>query len=76
MSYTGIFMTILEKYFEKNSVYLSICGKRLYIGSIILKKQVIWASKQQFNNLESNPITPVSLNTSLVSLKTALLASN
>ena len=35
------FMMILEKYFINNSVYLSICGKRLYTGSIIHKQQVI-----------------------------------
>ena len=34
------FMMILEKYFINNSVYLSICGKRLYIDSIIHKQQV------------------------------------
>ena len=63
-------MMILEKYFINNSVYLSICGKRLYIGSIIHKQQVIWASKQQFKNLESDFATLASLNISLVS-KTA-----
>ena len=35
------FMMILEKYFINNSVYLSICGKRLYTDSIIHKQQVI-----------------------------------
>ena len=36
-----LYRMILEKYFINNSVYLSICGKKLYTGSIIHKQQVI-----------------------------------
>ena len=53
----------MEQYFEK-CVYLSICGMRLYIVSIIKKKQEILALKQQFRSLESNFTTQVLLCTS------------
>ena len=62
-------MMIQERYFINKSVYLNFCGKRLYIGSIIHKQQVIYVLKQQFKNSESDFFIQASLNISLVSLK-------